>query len=79
VEGMSNCWPQGRWKKGLDSWTLGQGLPNQTLKVTTLARPHHEKRGELCPEGVRKRAKEVGQWEKASRQCRGTTVLEPRT
>ena len=50
-EGMSDRWPQGTWKKGLDSWTLGQGLPNQTLKVTTLARPHHEKRGEMCPQG----------------------------
>ena len=27
------------------------------------------------PIGVRKRAKEVGQWEKASRQCRGDDCL----
>lgn len=67
----------GQVEEGFRQLDFGSGAPKPDCKVTTLARPHHEKRGQNVPTGVMNCAKEVAKREKVSRQCRETTVLCP--
>lgn len=53
-----------------------QGLPNQTLREATPARPQHKQSGDV-PAGVTHCSKEVDPGGKAGRDCRETPVLGP--